>query len=372
MERKPMRRQKKTGAQTRLTGSLSEAGGAGRRSAKRAGAGSTPAKAKRTRAASRAPAKSRKSEAARERPRGPGGRVAIGGVWLSSPDRVPYPEDGITKLEVAEYYEAAAEWLLPHIRNRPLTLVRCPDTYRSCFFQKHIDENKVYDAVKPIEVMEEKGPGLYAAVDSLEGVMSFVQLGTLEFHTMGCRADRLEQPDRFTLDLDPGPGVPFSRIVRSAHTIRELLRELELESFVKTTGGKGLHVVVPIGRRREWDEVKEFTRGVASLLVSAAPDEYTISVSKARRKGKILIDYLRNARGSIAVEAYSTRSRAGGTVATPVSWEELTPDLDPQAFNVRTMAKRFASLDRDPWDGYARVRQSITAAIYRRVMEAAV
>lgn len=299
------------------------------------------------------------------------GRVDIGGVSLSSPDRVPYPEAGITKLEVARYYERAAEWMLPHIRNRPLTLVRCPATYQSCFFQKHIDSNKVYKAVKPIEVTEGKGVGLYAAVDSIEGLMSFVQLGALEFHTMGCRSDRLEQPDRFTLDLDPDPSVPWSRVVASAHTIRQLLEELGLKSFVKTTGGKGLHVVVPITRRRGWDEVKEFTRGVASLLVAAAPNEYTLSVSKARRKGKILVDYLRNARGSIAVEAYSTRARVGATVATPITWDELKPGLDPQRFTVRTMAKRFASLDRDPWDGYHRVRQSITAKIYRQVLAAA-
>lgn len=305
-----------------------------------------------------------KAPAAKDSPKG---KVPVGGILLSSPDRVVYPELGVTKLEVARYYESAGDWLLPHFRDRPLTLVRCPDTWHHCFFQKHIDENKVYEHITPIPVDEDKGVRYYGSVDTVDGVLSLVQLGALEFHTFGSRRDRLEQPDKFTLDIDPDPSVPWSRVVKSAHAIRELLSELELTSFAKTTGGKGLHVVVPIQRRRSWEDVKAFSEAIASLLVQAAPREYTISLSKSKRGGKILIDYLRNARGATAIEAYSTRARAGATVATPLHWDEVVTALEPEKLTVRTVPKRLASLGADPWAGYSEVRQSITAKMMRRV-----
>jgi bifunctional non-homologous end joining protein LigD len=296
------------------------------------------------------------------------GTVQFGEIRLSSPGRVIYPELGITKLEVAEYYEAAADWLLPHFRDRPLTLVRCPDTYQKCFFQKHIDENKVYAWVQPVAVKEEKGEAAtYLAVNSIEGVLSLVQLGALEFHTWGSRKDKLEQPDKFTLDIDPDPSVSWSRVVKSAHTIRELLLELGLQSFAKTTGGKGLHVVVPLQRRRTWETIRAFTEAVAGLLVQAAPKHYTISLSKSKRGGKILVDYLRNARGATAVEAYSTRARPAATISAPVHWDEVTASLKPEAFNVRTMVKRLSTLRQDPWAGYGDVKQTITSKTLARL-----
>ena len=296
-----------------------------------------------------------------------GDKVEVGGILLSSPDRVAYPEDGITKLEVASYYEAVGEWLLPHFKDRPLTLVRCPDTYHQCFFQKHIDQNKVYEHITPIPIQEEKGVGYYGSVDTVDGVLSLVQLGALEFHTWCSRRDKLEQPDKFVLDIDPDPSVPWTRVVKSAHVIRDLLSELGLVSFAKTTGGKGLHVVVPIQRKREWDDVKAFTEAIATLLVQAAPREFTMTLSKAKRKGKILVDYLRNARGATAIEAYSTRARAGAPVSLPVHWDEVTPSLKPGHFNVRSVPKRLASLREDPWADFSRVRQSITSAMMKRV-----
>jgi bifunctional non-homologous end joining protein LigD len=299
---------------------------------------------------------------------GKSGTVQFGEIRLSSPGRVIYPELGITKLEVAEYYEAAADWLLPHFRDRPLTLVRCPDTYQKCFFQKHIDENKAYAWVQPVAVKEEKGEThTYLAVNSIAGVLSLVQLGALEFHTWGSRKDKLEYPDKFTLDIDPDPSVSWPRIVKSAHTIRELLLELGLQSFAKTTGGKGLHVVVPLQRRRIWDDVFKFTEAVAGLLVQAAPKHYTTSLAKSKRVGKILVDYLRNARGATAVEAYSTRARPGATISTPVHWDEVTPSLKPDQLNVRTLPKRLDSLKEDPWEGYNEVKQTITAKTMTRL-----
>jgi bifunctional non-homologous end joining protein LigD len=295
-------------------------------------------------------------------------RVPIGGISLSSPGRVVYPENGVTKLEIARYYEAVGEWLLPHFRHRPLTLVRCPDTYKQCFFQKHIDENRVYAALHAIPIQEGSGVGYYPSVDSIEGVLSLVQLGALEFHTSGCRKDRLEQPDKFTMDIDPDPSVSWPRVVRTAQVIRELLAELGLVSFVKTTGGKGLHVVVPLQRRRKWEEIRAFTEGIAALLVQAAPKEYVMTLSKAKRAGKILVDYLRNARGATAIEAYSTRARVGATVSAPISWDELTPKLDPAKLNVRTVPKRMVKLGADPWATYGSVRQTITAKAFEQVV----
>ena len=299
------------------------------------------------------------------RKRGPA--VDVDGVELSSPDRVVYPEIGLTKLELARYYEAVADWMLPHLANRPLTLIRCPDDWHTCFYQKHIDENRVYHAVKPVRIREESGMATYAAVDDARGLLSLVQIGTVEFHTWGARIDRLEQPDRFTLDLDPGPGVEWKRVVQAARALRAVLEDLGLRSFVKTTGGKGLHVVVPFRRGPGWDEVKEFTRAVASLLVEAAPDEYTISVAKAKRHGKILIDYLRNARGSIAVAAYSARARSGAPASTPVYWDELTTGLKPERFNVRSLPNRMKKLGKDPWQELLETRQSITASMKRKL-----
>jgi bifunctional non-homologous end joining protein LigD len=310
-------------------------------------------------------AKTKNPRTTPRRTTGKANRIDVGGISLSSPDRVVYPELGITKLELARYYEAAFDRLLPHFRDRPLTLVRCPDNYHKCFFQKHIDDNPVYEHLHRIPIKEEKGIGYYCAADSLEGVLSLVQLGVVEFHTWASRRDKLEYPDKFTLDLDPDPTVSWGRVVRAALAIRQLLQEIGLRSFAKTTGGKGLHVVVPIARRRTWDDVHAFTEAIAGMLVEAAPKEYVMTVSKAKRRGKILIDYLRNARGAIAVEAYSARAREGATVSMPITWDELTPKLDPQRFNVRTAGERLD--DADPWAEYSRVKQSITAQMMKRV-----
>jgi bifunctional non-homologous end joining protein LigD len=308
----------------------------------------------------------RKRSRARERTR-TRDRVDIGGISLSSPERLIYPELGISKLELAQYYEAMAEWLLPHFRARPLTLLRCPDDYRRCFYQKHIDDKPIYSKLQRVAIKEGSGTGYYPSVDAIDGVLTLVQLGTVEFHAMGCRRDRLDQPDKFTIDLDPGPLVKWPRVVRAAQLVRELLSEIGLISFVKTTGGKGLHVVVPFQRRRGWEDVLEFTRALAGKLVEVAPREYTIAVAaKAKRRDRILIDYLRNARGSIAVEAYSARAREAATVSTPLDWNELTASLHPDSLNVRTVPKRLASLGADPWAGYAAVRQAITSAMMAR------
>jgi bifunctional non-homologous end joining protein LigD len=289
--------------------------------------------------------------------------MEIEGVVLSSPERVLYEESGFTKVDLAEHYVAVAERMLPHLENRPLTLVRCPQGRGRCFFQKHFNDD-LPDGIARVEIEERDGPANYGAVRSLAGVLGLVQLGVLEIHTWGARADRVERPDRFTIDLDPDPEVPWSRVVEAARAVRLVLEEVGLVSFVKTTGGKGLHVVVPIQRRTDWDELKAFTQAVCALVARAAPDEYTLEVSKKKRRGRILLDYLRNARGSTAVEAYSTRAREGAPVALPVSWDELE-SIRPDGFRVGGLAKRLAQPD--PWADYGSVRQSITAAARRRI-----
>jgi bifunctional non-homologous end joining protein LigD len=341
-----------------------KAGSAEGGSAKSGLARSGPAKAG---PAEAGPAQSRpaKSQSAKSRPGAP---IQVAGTRLTSPDKVLYRDQGVTKSELAHYYEAVSEWMLPHISGRPLTLVRCPAGQDAqCFFQKHFDTKSVPEPLSLVEIEERDGPALYGTLDSTAGIVSLVQLGALELHTWNSRADRLERPDRFVIDLDPGPGVTWDAIVDASLHVQDLLAEMGLESFVKTTGGKGLHVVVPVTRRADWDEVKAFSGAVASLLARSAPELYTTEMAKAKRKGRILLDYLRNGRGATAIEAYSTRARPGAPVAAPIHWDELGDGVRADTFNVRNMAARMRELGEDPWRDIGAVRQSITAEMRRRV-----
>jgi len=295
-----------------------------------------------------------------------GGPVEVAGVRLTHPDRVVYPDQGATKRDLAHYYEAVAERILPHLAGRPLSLVRCPKgSARHCFYQRHVDEH-FPDAVVRIEVPEKDGPEIYGMVDSVEGLVAMVQMGVLELHTWGARHDRIERPDRLVFDLDPEEGLGWERIVEAAVEVRDRLAGLGLESFVKTTGGKGLHVVAPIERRVGWDDLKGFARGVAGSMVRDAPGHYTDNMSKARRKGKVYIDYLRNGRGATFVAAYSTRARPGATVSAPVRWDELGR-VRPDGYDVGNLGRRLASLNADPWEGFDEVRQSVTATMRKAV-----
>jgi bifunctional non-homologous end joining protein LigD len=288
------------------------------------------------------------------------------GVTISSPEKVMYPDDGITKLDVARYYESVGEWMIRFARERPLTLVRCPGGIRDCFYQKHV-EGATHAAVRKIPIFEEEAAGDYAIVETAQGLVALAQLGVLEFHTWGSRWSSLETPDRFTIDLDPDPDLPWVRVIEAALEVRGWVEELRLSAFVKTTGGKGLHVVVPIVPAGGWDEVKEFSRCVASAVAADWPGRYTLHLSKDRRKGRILLDYLRNGRGATAVEAYSTRSRTGAPVSTPIRWEELTAGIAPDSFTLRTVPDRLAELPRDPWEDYERAKRPITPAMKKAV-----
>ena len=197
------------------------------------------------------------------------------------------------------------------------------------------------------------------------GLISLVQMGVLEIHVWGSRAGHLEKPDRLIFDLDPDPAVEWPQVIDAARQVRVLLDELGLTSFLKTTGGKGLHVVVPVQPRTEWDEAKAFCRAVADFMVRAAPERFIATVSKAARKGKIFIDYLRNGRGATAVAPYSTRAKPGATVSTPIAWEELTSSLHSDHFTIENLPARLGKLKKDPWADLAKTKQSITAAMLK-------
>jgi bifunctional non-homologous end joining protein LigD len=278
---------------------------------------------------------------------------------LTHPDRMVYPDVEITKRDVANYYVAVAKWMLPHVSGRPLTLVRCPGGLSgACFYQKHPPAG-MPAAVEQIAVRESSETRPYAVIHDLEGLMALVQFGALEIHSWGCLADDIEHPDRMVFDLDPDPSVKWSSVIEAAFAVRSKLQDLKLISFVKTTGGKGLHVVVPLLRRKTWPEVKQFARNFANEMVSLSPDRYIATMSKAARRGKIFIDYLRNERGATSVVCYSTRAKAGGPVSMPITWHELRTSKSPSAFTIKNVVQRLRKLHNDPWKDLPVVRQSL-------------
>jgi bifunctional non-homologous end joining protein LigD len=281
-------------------------------------------------------------------------------VRLTHPDRVVYPEQGITKRDLAAYYVAVSEWMFPHVVDRPLAIVRCPAGMSGeCFFQKHPPPGM--SAVDRIQIREKSGTSPYVVIRDLKGLITLIQFGALEIHAWGSRADDIEHPDRVVFDLDPDPSVPWKRVISAAELLRKRLKQRQLKSFIKTTGGKGLHIVVPIARRYSWPEIKQFAKDIAERLVFEAPEQYIATMSKAARQGKIFIDYLRNERGATAVVAYSSRAKTGAPVSTPIAWEELRGLKSPQQFTVENLAKRLQKLRSDPWEDLPDLRQSIAA-----------
>ncbi|HET9956405.1 MAG TPA: DNA ligase D [Polyangiaceae bacterium] len=281
------------------------------------------------------------------------------GYPLSNADKILYPEQGITKRELLDYYALVAERMLPHVANRPLTLVRCPNGRgKACFFQKHPGP-AVPEGLRSVAIREQEGKAPCSVIDDALGLFGLVQLGALEIHTWGSRADDFEHADLLVFDIDPDPALDFSAVIRCAHRLRQLFESAKLESFVKTTGGKGLHVCVPIEPKLEWDQIKAFTGSVAEALSKESPDLYVATVSKAKRQGKIFIDYLRNARGATFVAPYSTRARENAPVAVPLEWDELTPKFTPSTFTVRTLAKRLKHMARDPFERLISVQQRL-------------
>jgi bifunctional non-homologous end joining protein LigD len=284
----------------------------------------------------------------------------VEGVRLSNPDKILYPEQGITKGELADYYVAVAENMLPHVAHRPVTMVRCPTGQeKKCFYQRHAGSG-VPEQLRQVKVPGFDDPYLY--IEDLPGLIAMVQLGVLEMHPWGVTVEHPDKPDRIIFDLDPDEGLGFKEVIAAALEVRERLGALGLVSFVKTTGGKGLHVVVPVEPVTAWPAAKAFAKDLSAQMAADSPERYLTRISKAERAGRIFIDYLRNDPTSTAVGAYSTRSRPGAPVATPLRWEEIGPKLDPAAFTLRTVPARLAARKDDPWSQIGAVRQRLPDA----------
>jgi bifunctional non-homologous end joining protein LigD len=257
--------------------------------------------------------------------------------------------------------EAIGDWILPHLRGRPASLVRCPEGLAGeCFYQKHVGPGAPA-TLRRVRIREKKKAGDYLVVDDLPGLIGLVQLGVLEIHTWNAVAERLEEPDRLVFDLDPGDDVPWRDVVAAARRLRAYLQDAGLIAFPKTTGAKGLHLVVPIDRGPGWDECLAFARSVAEALARDSPRSFTADVAKSMRRGRIYLDYLRNLRGATAVAAFSTRARAGAPVSTPLAWDELGPRLRSDHFTVSNLPRRLASMRQDPWKEYATTHQPLPA-----------
>jgi bifunctional non-homologous end joining protein LigD len=287
------------------------------------------------------------------------------GVKLTHPDRIYWPDAGVTKQGLAEYYADVWKWMAPHVVARPLALVRCPGGIGAkCFFQKAAWKG-IHRSVSVLRNPGEGGDEVLAIHD-LDGLVALVQAGVLEIHPWGSTVDDLDCPDRVIFDLDPGPDVGWAELVRAAQEVRDRLRAVGLESFLKTTGGKGLHVVAPLEPVAHWDEVKPCTRSIAEAMVADSPDRYVAKMSKRLRGGHIFVDYLRNGRGATSVAPYSTRARAGAPVSTPLTWEELGPDVRGAHFRVDNLPTRLAHLDADPWSGFFKAKQRLPNSAPRR------
>ena len=256
-------------------------------------------------------------------------------VEISSRDRVIFPDSGETKGDLADYYEAIAPLMLPFAAERPLSLVRCPQgRAKKCFFQKH-DNGGFGDGVKAVPIKEKDGGTEdYLFVSDARGLLQCVQMGTIEFHGWGARTDAVEKPDRMVFDLDPDEGLDFADVREAATDLRKHLADIGLTSFAMVTGGKGVHVVVPLTPGHSWDDHKSFAERFAKALAQAEPDRFTATMSKAKRKGRIFIDWLRNQRGSTAVMPYSARAREGAPVAAPVAWNELKKLDNARGFTI--------------------------------------
>ena len=304
-----------------------------------------------------------RSARATERPRRNATRSAdaAASIVITHPDRVVFPDDGITKQQVVDYYLAVMPWLLPAIADRPTSTIRCPGGIGSpCFFQKHVMAG--LEHVGTAKLKEETGAqAVYLYPKDEAGVIELVQFGAVEFHPWGSHIHSPDIADRVVFDLDPGEDVEWRRVIAAARMVRGFLEELGLVSFVRSTGGKGLHVVVPLNPGADWTTVKGFARGFAETLAQLHPLEFVATASKRFRRGKIYVDYLRNGRGATAVASYSLRSRPGAPVAVPLRWEELGKLKSGNAFDLTTVPKRLARLKKDPWEGIDEVRQDLDA-----------
>jgi bifunctional non-homologous end joining protein LigD len=281
---------------------------------------------------------------------------------ISSPDKRLFPTDGITKLDVANYYERVSEWMVPHVRDRPLSLQVFPDGIEGTgFFQKNVPKHYP-DWIRRVEVRKEGGKVIHPVVTDAETLPYLVGQNTITPHVWLSRCDRIHQPDRMVVDLDPPPGENFPAVRRAARQAGELLREIGLEPFAQVTGSKGIHVWTPLRRHPDFEEVKEFSNLFAAVLAGCHPDQLTTEFRKAKRAGRILVDVLRNRYAQTAVPPYGVRPRPGAPVATPIEWDELSDSkLRPDRWTVKNVLRRLAAKG-DPWADIAPAARGMSEA----------
>lgn len=293
------------------------------------------------------------------------GRPDVGGIGISNPQRVIDERSGATKLQLAQYYLSVGRWMTPHLAKRPLSIVRAPDGVGGdSFFQRHCGRLKMPHMRVLDKSLDPEHARLIQA-DSVTAVVEAAQMGTIEFHTWNARSDRIDKPDRVVFDLDPDPELPWSSMVEATNMTLDLLDELGLYGFLKTSGGRGMHVVVPIDRRQSWDCVSEFARGVTVRLAKDAPERIAAKMGPKNRVGKIFVDYLRNQRGASTVAAYSARARPGLPVSVPILREELAQIGGADQWNILNLHERLETLPNDPWADYKSVRQGLSAQLLR-------
>jgi bifunctional non-homologous end joining protein LigD len=295
----------------------------------------------------------------------------LASVWVTNPDRKMFGADGPTKLELALYYAQVGDWMLPELVLRPVSLLRCPTGKAAdCFFQRHAMSG-MPEAIRQISLREEgsKERADYLYLENARGLLALAQFGAVELHSWGCRVDKPERPDRMVFDLDPDESLPWRHVVDAALEVRQSLAELGFVPFVKTTGGKGLHVVVALARRQAWPDVRRFAEVFAVAMARRLPKLFTANMAKSSRRGRVFLDYLRNGRSATAVAAYSLRARPGVPASTPLTWEELVDIDDPADFNYATVPVRLTEVD-DPWAELAGSARPLTKEMERRLQAA--
>ena len=290
--------------------------------------------------------------------------AVVRGIRITHPERVIYPKLSFSKLDLVRYYDRVGDLILPHVIDRPLTLVHCPNGLQApCNYMRH---RKVWGpgVLRRVSIREKTKVGEYLAIDNVEGVIALAQMGVVEIHTWNSTTGDVERPNRLVWDFDPGPRTKWTDVIKAAKAIRTMLDTLGLQSWLKTTGGHGLHVVAPLVPHRQWNDCLEFARAVASALARTDPSLYTITFAKQGRESKILIDYLRNNRTNTSVSAYSARAREHGTVSMPIAWAQLKTTLKPERFTVEDAGRRASP---DPWRDYWTCRQKISQASFNAI-----
>lgn len=277
---------------------------------------------------------------------------------ITHPNKLLYSH--VTKQQLAEYYLQISQWMLPFIINRPLTLLRClKGQGKDCFFQRHLKKEDLTDSLYVIETQGKTALQSYIYIKDIEGLMKLVQMDVLEIHAWGCQIDKLESPDHLIFDLDPDEHMKWEEVIKATLELKIALEHLGLKSFAKTTGGKGLHVVVPIARNYSWQQVKNFTHQFAQSMEAKYPEKYVTTINKSKRQGKILIDYLRNNKSASAIAPYSTRAKENAPVATPLSWREVEAQIKSDAFTINNLFDRLNQLSCDPWQEYFHLQQDL-------------